>query len=171
MPTCPTSRPRPGVGPVVGSLAFVLFGSLGLAASTTAQQPAPAADSASAQGTPSERSPLVAGLLQAALPPLPIGYLYAGSFARGLIPTGIMLVGTSILLVEAVEIFDWTEEGERGELLWLGFGLSVGGYVFGIVDAANVARGRNARLRVAGAALRLVPASSGVGIAVTIPVG
>lgn len=82
-----------------------------------------------------------------------------------------MVVGTSIFLVESVEIFDWTSEGDRGELLWLGFGLTVGGYVFGIVDAANVARNRNRRLRAGGTAFRVVPAPSGVGIAMTIPVG
>ncbi len=43
--------------------------------------------------------------------------------------------------------------------------------MFGIVDAANVASNRNARVRAGGAAFRVVPAPSGVGIAVTIPVG
>jgi hypothetical protein len=148
-----------------------LLASLFVAAPTAAQQPGAPSDSVSTQGAPSERSPLVAGLLQAALPPLPIGYLYAGSFARGLIPTGLMLVGTSVFLIETVELIDWTDEDGSGSLMWLGLGMTLGGYVFGIVDAANVTRNRNARVRAVATAFRVLPAPSGVGIAVTIPVG
>jgi len=152
-------------------VALVLLASLLVAAPSGAQQPGSAADSAALQLVPSERSPLLAGLLQVALPPLPVGYLYAGSLARGLIPTGVMLVGTSLFLIETVEIIDWTDEGGSESLMWLGLGMTLGGYVFGIVDAANVARNRNARTRAGGAALRFVPAPSGVGLVVTIPVG
>jgi hypothetical protein len=124
-----------------------------------------------AQAEVDERSPLVAGLLQAALPPLPIGYVYAGNAARGLIPTGVMIGGATLLLYETVEIIDWTTNDESGALLYLGLAAVAGGYVFGIVDAAHVARNRNARLRAGGVALRVVPRERGVGLAVVIPVG
>lgn len=161
----PPRRPSSPIG------AFVLLASLLVSVPTAAQLPGSAADSVSAQTAPSERSPLVAGLLQAALPPLPVGYLYAGSFARGLIPTGLTIGGTTLFLIETIELIDWTDEAGSGSLLWLGLGMTLGGYVFGIVDAANVARNRNARVRAGGAAFRVVPSPSGVGFAVTIPVG
>ncbi len=164
----PAASPLWRVGAATGAL--VLVGAL-LTTAAAAQQTAPPPAAPQAQAALDERSPLVAGLLQAVLPPLPVGYLYAGSVARGLIPMGVMVVGTSIFLVESVEIFDWTDGGVSETLLWVGFGMTLGGYVFGIVDAANVARNRNARARAARAVLRFVPAPSGVGLAVTIPVG
>jgi hypothetical protein len=118
-----------------------------------------------------ERSPLLAGVLQAAFPPLPLGYLYAGSFARGLVPTAVMVVGSSIFLVEVVQVIDWTDVDGSEPLIWVGLGMTFGGYVFGIVDAANVARNRNARLRAGDAAFRVLAAPSGVGLALSIPVG
>jgi hypothetical protein len=123
---------------------------------------------AAAQVESQERSPLVAGVLQAVLPPLPVGYLYAGNVARGLIPMGVMVVGTSIFLVETVEVLDWTDGEGSGALMKLGFGMTLGAYAFGIFDAANVARNRNARLR-SGAALRLTPTPHGMGVGVSIP--
>jgi hypothetical protein len=123
------------------------------------------------QQTESERSPLGAALLQAAFPPLPIGYLYAGNVWRGLIPTAVMVGGATLFFVEAVEIFDWNDPEASDELILLGLAATVGGYVFGIVDAANVAKNRNARIRAGGAALRVVPAPSGVGVALAIPLG
>ncbi|MBM4183204.1 MAG: hypothetical protein FJ207_03150 [Gemmatimonadetes bacterium] len=119
----------------------------------------------------SERSPLLAGLLQAAFPLLPLGYLYAGNVPRGLIPMGVMAVGSTLFLIETVEIIDWTTNDESEGLLYLGLALTAGGYVFGVVDAANVARNRNARLRAAGAALRVVPTPNGVALALSIPAG
>ena len=128
--------------------------------------------STSAQSTsPGERSPLLAGLLQAVFSPLPVGYLYAGSPARGLSPMGARVVGSTLFLVETVEIIDWTSDDESETLLYLGLGMTLGGYVFGIVDAANVTRRRNARLRAGGAAFRIGPTPSGVGITVALPVG
>jgi hypothetical protein len=114
---------------------------------------------------------LLAATLQAVLPPLPVGYLYAGNGTRGLIPMGVMVVGSTLLLVETVEILDWTQSGEKGELMWLGLGLTLGGYVFGIVDAASVARDTNARLRAGRAAFRVVPAPSGFAVTATVPFG
>jgi len=138
----------------------------------SAQQPGPPpAATTGPQSARSERSPLAAALLQAALPPLPLGYAYAGNVVRGLVPTGVMVAGATLLLVETVEIIDWTKEGERGELMWLGLGLTFGGYVFGIVDAASVAKNRNTRIRAGGAALRVVPSPTGVGVALSLPVG
>ena len=95
----------------VGSAASALALLAALFTTAAAQQPASPPAVLRAQPTLDERSPLVAGLLQAALPPLPVGYLYACSFARGLIPMGVMVVGTSIFMVESVQIFDWTDGG------------------------------------------------------------
>jgi len=140
-------------------------------ASTWVAAVAPLAASAQATSSPDERSPLAAALLQAALPPLPLGYLYAGNPARGLIPTGVMVVGSTLFLIEVVEVVDWTTNDESEALLYLGLAATVGGYVFGIVDAANVARQRNARLRAGGVVFGLVPREAGVVVALSIPVG
>jgi hypothetical protein len=153
----------------MAALAVVFLSSSLIARPVAGQHRVPYEAVPQSQTETDERSPVLAGLLQAALPPLPLGYLYAGSFARGLIPMGVMVVGTSVFLSEGVQVFDWTGEGASETLLWVGFAMTLGGYVFGIVDAANVARNRNARVRAGGAALRLVPAPSGVGLAVTIP--
>lgn len=142
---------------------------LAVAAPVRAQQAAPSAGAPQAQ--PDERSPLAAAFLQAILPPLPIGYLYAGNVVRGLIPTGLMVGGSMLLLVETVEIIDWTSNDESEALLYLGLAATAGGYVFGIIDAANVARHRNARVRAGGAALRIVPAPEGVEVGVSILIG
>jgi hypothetical protein len=139
-----------------------------LPTASAARQPAPAPQS---QAAPSERSPFAAALLQAAFPPLPLGYLYAGNVWRGLIPTGVMVAGATLFFVEAVEIFDWTDPDASDELILLGLAATAGGYVFGIIDAANVAKNRNAQIRAQGAALFLAPAAQGVRIGVTIPVG
>ena len=143
----------------------------GPAGTMSAQQPGPPPAAAGSQSAPDERSPLAAAFLQAVLPPLPIGYIYAGNVVRGLIPTGLMIGGATLLLVETVEIIDWTSNDESEGLIYLGLAATAGGYVFGIIDAANVAKKRNARIRAAGAALRIVPAPAGVGLALSIPVG
>lgn len=156
----------------LGSLSpWVLGAALALAAPQPGRAQAGPAQAAEAQPTGTERSPLVAGLLQAALPPLPLGYLYAGSLARGLIPTGLMVGGATLFLFETAELLDWTDEDKSEGLFYLGLGMVVGGYVFGIVDAAQVARRHNAALSAAASALRISPMPSGVRIAIAVPVG
>jgi hypothetical protein len=120
------------------------------------------------QGVPGERSPVVASLLQAAFPPLPIGYLYAGDPVRGLLPSAVMVGGATLFMVQVIEIIDWTDEGGSDELMYVGLAALFGGYVYGIVDAAAATRDRNARLRAREARLMFLPAPGGIGIGVSL---
>jgi hypothetical protein len=69
-----------------------------------------------------------------------------------------------------VLIIDWTDESGSDTVLYLGFGGLLGGYIYGIMDAADAARDHNARVRATGASFRVVPAPSGVGAAVVLAV-
>lgn len=126
---------------------------------------------AQAEGQVDQRSPLVAAILQAALPPVPLGYLYAGDLGRSLLPTGLMVGGATLLLFESVKLIDWTDEGGSPALLYVGLGALIGGYVYGILDAADAARDRNARFVPRGASLLIVPSQSGtrIGVSLRIP--
>ena len=121
-------------------------------------EPASPERTAASTGPASHRSPLVAALLQAALPPLPVGYVYAGAPLRGLVPTGIMVGGALLFLSEGVEVFDWTGEGASESLLRIGFAAIIAGYVYGIWDAADAARDHNARS--GGAAVAFIPTAA-----------
>lgn len=135
-----------------------------LGAPVVAQSPLSAAplDAAAAQEAAGERSPVVAGLLQAALPPLPLGYAYVGDLGRGLLPTGLMVGGATLLLVGVVDIVDWTEEDKSAVPIYLGLGALIGGYVFGIVDVIGAAKDRNARARAAPGPVWLLPTARGL---------
>lgn len=125
-----------------------------------------------AQAAPDERSPLVAGLLQAVFPPVPIGFAYAGDFKRGLLPTGLMYAGATVVLLEGVDTIDWTdEEAGSGTLMAVGLAAVVVGYGWGIWGAVDAANDHNARARPAAPALVVAPFSGGMRVGVTVPVG
>jgi len=107
---------------------------------------------------------LLAAALQAVLPPLPLGYAYAGDLKRSLLPTGLMVGGATLFIFETVELIDWTDESKSPALLYVGLASMMVGYVYGIVDAADAARDRNAALRGGRAALSVIPSPFGRGI-------
>lgn len=117
---------------------------------------------------PGERSPLVAALLQAALPPLPLGYIYVGDLGRALLPTGLMVAGSTLFVLEVAELVDWTDEDKSPGLLYLGLGSLVVGYVYGIIDAADAAKDHNAAERASRSALGIAPSPQGTGLQVSL---
>jgi hypothetical protein len=94
-----------------------------------------------------EKSALLAAALQAAFPPLPLGYVYAGDLGRCLLSTGLMVGGSTLFLINALDWVDW--DVSEGSTAWATVGLAalVGGYVWGIWDAADAARDANAEAR------------------------
>ena len=69
-----------------------------------------------------ERSPMVAALVQAALPPLPLGYIYAEDLGRAVLPTSLMVGGGVAFILGAVELVDWTDEDRSPALFYGGLG-------------------------------------------------
>lgn len=114
------------------------------------------------QSVESERSPLAAAMLQAVLPPLPLGYLYAGELRRSLLPTGLMVGGSVVFVLEVTELVDWTDEDKSSALLYVGLGAMMAGYVYGIIDAADAARDHNDRLKRGAPSVALMPTPHGV---------
>ena len=114
-----------------------------------------------------QRSPLVAALLQGALPPLPLGYIYADDLRRAIIPTSLMVGGSVAFILGTVELVDWTDEERSPALFYGGLGAILVGYVYGIVDAADAVRDRNARLRGV-TSVQLGPSHGGIGIRVSL---
>lgn len=115
-----------------------------------------------------ELSPLLAGVLQALLPPLPLGYVYVSDLRRSLLPTGLMIGGATLFVLETVELVDWTREHKSPALLYVGMGSMMVGYLYGIIDAADAARDRNAGSRGARVALGVGPSPAGRGVQVSI---
>jgi hypothetical protein len=111
---------------------------------------------------------LIAGVLQAVLPPLPLGYAYAGDLRRSLLPTGLMVAGATLFVFETIQLVDWTKESKSPALLYVGLGSMMVGYVYGIVDAADAARDRNAGSGGARAALGIAPSPLGRGVQVSV---
>jgi hypothetical protein len=169
MPALRTDRSagRPRVARAPWAKALLLGVAIGLPVAPgdgVAQEP----DAPTTAEAPGDKSPLVAALLQAALPPLPLGYVYAENVVRGLIPTGMMVAGASLFIVQTVDLIDWTGEGGSEELMWVGLAVLVGGYAFGIVDAAAQTRVRNARVSGREVGFQILPAPSGAGVAVGV---
>ena len=113
-----------------------------------------------------QRSPVVAALLQAALPPLPLGYVYVGELRRAILPTALMVGGSMVFIVGTVELIDWTDEDRSPALFYGGLAAMLVGYAYGILDAADAARDRNARLRGITPSVSVGPVGAGFGLRV-----
>jgi len=148
-------------------LVGLMWMSAGLAAGAdvlAAQGGAAGADRVAPRAQPGERSPLVAAALQAVLPPLPLGYVYVGDLRRAVLPTGLMVGGSTVLVLEIVDLVDWTDDRGSETLLYVALVSVAVGYVYGIVDAADAARDHNARLRTSAVGLRVGPSPGRAGI-------
>lgn len=121
---------------------------------------------------PGEKSLLLAGLLQAAVPPLPLGYAHAGDIRRGVWPSVLMIAGTTLGFVETIEVLDWTnDDGGSESLMRIGFVTAGVGYVWGIVGAVRTASDHNERIGAFGPSVAVVPRESGASLLIRFPVG
>lgn len=146
---CRTGRRR--VASVAIAAALVSAAAAGSPRSLAGQRASPAG----------ERSPLVGAALQAVLPPLPLGYIYAGDLERAILPTTLMVGGGAAFVLGVVELIDWTDEPRSPTLFYAGLGAMMVGYVYGVVDAADAVRDRNDRIRRGAAAVDIRPARGG----------
>jgi len=158
-------RPRGGWCP----LAVCLLAAATLLAAAPLRAQLDARSETASTGAPQDgaagyRSPLIGAVLQAMLPPLPLGYVYAGDISRGLVPTGIMVGGATLLVIESVELVDWTDDRGSETLLYVGLGALMAGYVYGVWDVVHLIGDRNARTAAGAVSIRLIPTSSDVAL-------
>lgn len=118
---------------------------------------------------PPRKHPFVAAALQAAFPPLPLGYLYAGDLQRGLLPTGLMIGGSTVFLFVVIDWVTWNDPPSSPAFAYAAMGAILTGYVWGILGAADAARDANAEAEASRVTLQVTSERGGVFFAIQIP--